>query len=262
MPLKIRIDEQLHIAEIRLNRPDKLNSLTLELVTLLWQHLDDLEKDERVRVIILTGTGKGFCAGSDLNDRLNRKIPGPIPGIDGYLLAVRASVNKIEKLAKPVIAALNGHAIGGGLEVALACDMRIASERAKFGLTEVKVGTIAAAGGTQRLPRLIGVGLAMEIILSGELIEANEALRIGLVNKVVPAEQVLDAAWALAEKIAKRAPLAVRLAKAAVLKGMEMNMENALDLEASYSQLLSTTADRAEGMNAFLEKRDPVFTGK
>ncbi len=177
-------------------------------------------------------------------------------------MAVRASVNKIEKLAKPVIAALNGHAIGGGLEVALACDMRIASERAKFGLTEVKVGTIAAAGGTQRLPRLIGVGLAMEIILSGELIEANEALRIGLVNTVVPAEQVLDAAWALAEKIAKRAPLAVRLAKAAVLKGMEMNMENALDLEASYSQLLSTTADRAEGMNAFLEKRDPVFTGK
>lgn len=262
MSISMHIDEQTHIAEIRLNRPEKLNALTMEIILLLRQFLDEAEKDERVRVVILTGAGKAFCTGSDLNDRLNHTAPGPLPGTDAYLLAVRASVNKLEALSKPVIAALNGHAVGGGLELALACDIRIASEKAKLGLTEVKVGAIAAAGGTQRLPRLIGIGPALEIVLSGELIEGAEAQRIGLVNRAVPPEQVMEVARTLAGKIAERAPLAVRMAKAAVRKGVEMRLSDALDLEAHYAYLLSKTEDRAEGMTAFLEKRPPVFTGK
>jgi enoyl-CoA hydratase len=262
MPIKLHIDAETHIAEITLNRPDKMNSLTMDVIRKLFHYLDDIEKDDRVRAVILTGEGRAFCAGSDLNDRLNHTEEGSLPGTDAYLLDVRKSVNKLENLTKPVIAALNGHAIGGGLELALACDIRIASEKAKLGLTEVKVGAIAAAGGTQRLTRLVGLGRALELVLSGELIDGNEARRIGLVNKAVPAEQVMPTARALAGTIAERAPLAARLAKIAVKKGSEMRLEDALDLEAQYAYLLSKTADRAEGMKAFLEKRKPLFQGK
>lgn len=262
MPIKLHINEKAHVAEITLNRPEKMNSLTMEVIKKLYQYLDDLEKDDRVRVIILTGEGKAFCAGSDLNDRLSFTVQGDLPGTDAYLLEVRKSVNKLESLSKPVIAALNGHTIGGGLELALACDIRIAAEKAKLGLTEVKVGAIAAAGGTQRLTRLVGLGQALELVMSGELIDGIEAKRIGLVNRAVATEVVMQTARDLAQTIAQRAPLAARMAKLAVKKGAEMRLEDALDLESQYAYLLSKTEDRAEGMKAFLEKREAVFKGK
>ena len=262
MPISLNIDGQTHIAEITLNRPEKMNSLTMEVIKRLSHYLGEIEHDSRVRTVILTGAGKAFCAGSDLNDRLNHTADGPLPGTDAYLLEVRKSVNRLDVLTKPVIAALNGHAIGGGLELALACDIRIVAEKAKLGLTEVKVGAIAAAGGTQRLTRLVGLGQAMELVLSGDLIDGHEAMRIGLVNKAVSAEMVMPTARALAKVIAQRAPLAVRMAKIAVKKGLEMRLDDALDVEAQSAYLLSKTSDRAEGMKAFLEKRDPIFYGK
>ena len=262
MPIKLHIDEQNKVAEITLNRPDKMNSLNFEMIKLISGHVDALATNDRVEVIILTGTGKAFCAGSDLNDRLKHQMPGPLPGSDAYLIAVRNTMDTLEASIKPVIAALNGHTIGGGLELALASDIRIASETAKIGLTEIKVGAIAGAGGTQRLTRLVGIGNAMEMVLSGELIDGKEAQRIGLVNKAVPQEEVMEVARKLARTIASRAPLAIRMGKIAVLKGREMRLDDALGLEGHYAYMLSKTEDRAEGMQAFLEKRDPVFKGK
>ena len=262
MSVNLKLDDSRHIAVIEFQRPEKMNTMTPQMAQKLCDALMAAESNENMRVVVITGQGKAFCTGSDLSERLSMKAKGSIIDGDFYLVLLRKAVSMIEKMKKPVIAAINGHAVGAGLEIALACDMRIASATAKLGLPEVKVGTIAGAGGTQRLSRLIGLGAALEIILTGELVEGTQAQSIGLVNKVVSSEQVVPAALAMAQTIACRAPLSVQASKLAVRKGFAMEMENALDLEAQYSRMLATTADREEGMKAFIEKRQPRFTGK
>jgi len=247
------------IARITMNRPEKLNALNRETMHELDAALDDFFGDAGARLIILTGAGsKAFVAGADITE-LARQTPRE--GKD-YSLFGQGVLRKLESGGKPSIAAINGFALGGGLELALACHMRIASQGALLGLPEVTLGIIPGFGGTQRLPRLVGRGIAMELILSGAKIDAAEALRIGLVNKVVPAEQLQSAAADLAAAILSRPPVAVAFAIDAVNRGLEMPLLEGLFLEAGLFGLLTTTEDMKEGTRAFLEKRKPSFTGR
>jgi len=258
----IRVQKGEHLAIITLNRPEKLNSFTFEMLDELDAALDAIEKDDKILVIIITGEGRAFCVGSDLQERLQRQTMDARIAGDLFLTKLRELNRKIEILGRPVIAAMNGHAIGGGLELALACDLRVLSTKAKIGFSEVKVGTIPSAGGTQRLPRLVGSGFAKELLFLGELIEAESAYRMGIVNRIKPPEEVLTEAVNLAHIIIRRAPLAVRMVKFAVNTGLKVDLESGLDLEASFAAALSDTEDRKEGTRAFAEKRDPCFKGK
>ncbi len=255
-------DTESHVAILKLNRPDRLNSLTPEMVTEMCMALEEVSHRSDLYSLIISGEGKAFCAGSDLSVRLqNKLIPSGLDG-DPYLLLVRKMNGLIENLPKPVIAAINGHAIGAGLELALACDLRVAAKSAKIGLTEAKVGAIPGGGGTQRLPRLIGMGFAFEMLFTGDRIDGERAEQIGLVNRAVDMEIVMDTALELAKLIACNAPLSLQAIKQAVRKGVMLDLEQALDLEMRYANQISHTEDRAEGMRAFLEKRKAVFTGK
>jgi len=210
-------------------------------------------------VVILTGSGeKAFVAGADITEMQHKSA---IEGRNFGKLG-QAVFNKIENLPQPVIAAVNGFALGGGCELAMSCDIRIASEKAKFGQPEVLLGVVAAFAGTQRLPRLVGKGRAKKLLFTGDQIDAAEACRIGLVNKVVPAGELLTAAKALAAKIISRGPVAVQLCKAAVNEGLDMDLESGQAYEAEVFGLCFATADQKEGMNAFVEKRPAKFTGK
>ncbi len=244
-------DEKNRIFTLKMNRPQQLNTLTPEMVQEFYDALDNADADKTVSAVIITGEGKAFCAGSDLNARLKNAAAQPVQQDDPYLIQVRGMIGKIERLKKPVIAAVNGHAVGGGLEIALACDIRIASKTAKLGLTEAKVGAIAGGGGTQRLPRLIGAGLALEMLFTGEPGSGERAEQIGLVNYAVDAQDVLQAATDLASRIARNAPLSLNAYKQLVHKGCEMDIEQALDLEMSYANIIARSEDRAEGMKAF-----------
>ena len=248
-------------AVIKLNRPEKLNALTFDLAQELVNALDAIEKNSAVRCVIITGEGKAFCAGSDLAARLSQDLP--IEGVEGdpYLRALRRMNKRITDLPVPVIAAINGHAIGGGLELALACDIRVASQSAKLGLGEVKVGAMAGGGGTQRLPRLVGMGNALEMMFTGEPINGIRAAEIGLVNVAVPAQEVLNYSLSMAEKISNNAPLSLAAVKKAAYKGEDLPLESGLDTELFYAEIIAKTQDRAEGMRAFLEKRPPSFVG-
>ena len=247
------------IGYVTVNRPDKLNALNRKVMDELGDCFHAIQSDDEVRVVILTGAGgKVFVAGADLNEL---SALGPLEGKD-YARRGQGIFDFIENLGKPVIAAVNGYALGGGCELAVACTLRIASENAHFGQPEVKLGIIPGYAGTQRLARLVGKARALEMILSGDPVGAQEAYRIGLVNQVVPAAELITAAEALARRIAANAPLAIKFALEAVHRGLEMTQEQGQFLEAALFGLCCTTADMKEGTRAFLEKRPAKFVGK
>jgi enoyl-CoA hydratase len=247
------------IAYVTVNRPKVLNALNMATMEELRRAFHSIKQDPEVRVVILTGAGeKAFIAGADINE-LARHNPVEAKA---YTHRGQSVLNLIENCGKPVIACLNGFALGGGCEIAMACTMRLASENAKLGQPEVKLGIIPGYGGTQRLPRLVGKGRAMQLVLSGEMITAQEAYRIGLVNEVVPAAELIPRAEAIAQKIIANAPLAVQWAMEAVNRGMEMTLAEGLFLEASLFGLCCATEDKREGTTAFLEKRAANFKGK
>jgi enoyl-CoA hydratase len=247
------------IARITFNRPNVLNALNRKTMDELGDCLKRVRADDDIRVLILTGAGeKAFIAGADINE-LSQQTP--VVGRE-YTLYGQEIVHRLETLGKPVIAAINGFALGGGCELALACTLRIASRNAKLGQPEVKLGIIPGYGGSQRLPRLCGKGVAHELILTGEMISAEEALRIGLVNRVVESSDLLATAEAIAKKIIANAPLAVKYALEAVEHGMEMPQEEGLYLEATLFGLSCATQDMREGTRAFLEKRPAKFEGR
>jgi enoyl-CoA hydratase len=244
---------------LTVNRPDKLNAISNELTEELEQLLDEIENDSQLRVLVITGAGdKAFVAGADINELVERdaSMGREVSRFRQKLFA------RIENLPVPVIAAVNGYALGGGLELAIACNIRVASEKAQFGAPEVKLGIIPGDGGTQRLPRLVGLGRAMEMVLTGDFIDAQEAFRIGLVNRVVPHEELMESVMRLAQKIASRPPLAVKYAKEAVNRSQEGDTASGFALESYLHALACTTEDKKEGVSAFLEKRKGEFKGK
>lgn len=247
------------IGYVTINRPEKLNALNDQVMTDLNACFESIEQDAAVKTVILTGAGeKAFVAGADIAVLAAQT---PVEGKERSIRGQRV-LDRIENLGKPVIAAVNGYALGGGCELAMACTLRVASETAKLGQPEVKLGIIPGYAGSQRLPRLVGKGRAMELILSAEPITAGEAWRIGLVNQVVPAKDLMPTCEALARKIMANGPLAVRFAMEAVNRGCEMTQEQGQFLEATLFGLCCTTADMKEGTRAFLEKRPPRFTGQ
>ncbi len=253
------VDKRQGIAYVTVNRPEKLNALNRQVIEELQACFRGLRRDEGVRVVIITGAGeRAFIAGADINE-LAEQTP-----VEGREMSRRGQhmLEVIENLGKPVIAAINGYALGGGCELAMACTLRVASETARLGQPEVKLGIIPGYAGTQRLPRLVGKGRALEMILSGDPVTAQEAYRIGLVNQVVPASELISAAEKLAQKIMANAPLAVKFALEAVNHGMEMSETEGQFLEANLFGLCCTTADMKEGTRAFLEKRPAQFVGK
>lgn len=247
------------VAVVTINRPDKLNALNDQVMAELADAAEKIATDPGIKGAILTGSGpKAFVAGADIGDLAKQ---GPF---DGKARAMRGQgvLRRLETCGKPVIAAVNGFALGGGCELAMACHIRIASENAKFGQPEVKLGIAPGYGGTQRLPRLVGKGVAIQLILSGEFIDAAEAYRIGLVNKVVPANELMAESEKMLRGILAMAPLAVRLCLEAIDHGLEMTLDEGLLLEANHFGLLAATQDTKEGLSAFLEKRPAKFIGK
>ncbi len=244
------------IALIRLNRPRELNALNLELMKELMDAFTRLDNEESVRVIVLTGNERAFAAGADIKQMAGRTA------VDMLRIDQFSIWDQIRKTRKPVIAAVSGFALGGGCELAMLCDMIIASESAKFGQPEIKIGTMPGAGGTQRLTRAVGKVLAMEMVLTGRFISAEEALRAGLVNRVVPEELYLDEAIKLAKEIAALAPLSVMLAKESVNKAFDSTLQEGLMFERKNFYMTFATEDQTEGMNAFVEKRPAAFKGR
>jgi enoyl-CoA hydratase/carnithine racemase len=255
----VRLEKKNHIAYVTIDRPKVLNALNMPTMEELGEVFTDLAADREIRVVILTGSGeKAFVAGADINE-LQKNNPVEAKA---YTHRGQAVLDLIENLGKPVIACINGFALGGGCEIAMACTMRLAGDTAKLGQPEVKLGIIPGYGGTQRLPRLVGSGRAMQILLTGEMIPAQEAYRIGLVNEVLPAERLIARAEEIAQKIIANAPLAVQYCTEAVNQGLNMTLEEGLFLEATLFGLCSATEDKKEGTTAFLEKRAPKFQGK
>jgi enoyl-CoA hydratase len=247
------------VAFVTVNRPDKLNALNDQVMAELGDAVERITTAPEIRGAIITGAGpKAFIAGADIAD-LSRQGP-----FDGKARAMRGQgvLRRLETCGKPVVAAVNGYALGGGCELAMACHLRLASDTAKFGQPEVKLGIAPGYGGTQRLPRLVGKGIALQLILSGEMIDAQEAYRIGLVNKVVPAAELLTESEKMLRGILAMAPLAIRLCLEAVDQGIEMTLDEGLLLEANHFGLLAATHDMKEGTTAFLEKRPARFEGR
>jgi enoyl-CoA hydratase len=246
------------LARITINRPDKLNALNATVMRELGEAVTQVDADPAIRGVLITGAGpKAFVAGADITELGTQ---GPVGGKARAQLG-QSVFRRLERLGKPVVAAVNGFALGGGCELAMACHLRVASENARFGQPEVKLGIGPGYGGTVRLPRLVGRGRALELLLTGDMIDAQEAWRIGLVNRVVPAERLLAEAEALLRKILENGPLAVRFVIEAVDAGLELPVDDALLLEANQFGLLSATADMREGTTAFTEKRKAVFRG-
>ncbi|HEX2173445.1 MAG TPA: enoyl-CoA hydratase/isomerase family protein [Dehalococcoidia bacterium] len=257
------VEQSRGIVTVTLNRPERLNAVIPEMMHELVQALNEVEADPAARVVVLTGAGRAFCTGADLKVAQNWLAKGaetmareyPV----GWVRLVQQGFGRIRQLPKPVIAAVNGPAMAGGCDLALTCDIRIASDRAVFGEAYIRVGTLPAGGGTFLLPRLVGTGLALEMILTGRTVAAEEAERIGLVNRVVPAEQLLPAAYALAEAIADMPPIAVGSAKSAVYEGQQLDYASALASVYETYRLTIGNGEFAEGTLAFVEKRPPAF---
>ncbi len=255
----IRREDDAGVALVTIDRQAKLNALNLELLAELQSCFWELNSDEAVGAVILTGAGdKAFVAGADISELADLDVARS----KRHAQIGQSVFDAIERLSKPVIAAINGFALGGGLELAMACHMRVASERAQVGQPEVGLGLIPGFGGTQRLARLVGAGRAYELVLTGGRIRAEEALCIGLVNKVCAPEALLDEARALAKKITKNAPLAVGYALEAIRRGLEGTLADGLSIEADLFALSCATEDMQEGTKAFLEKRKPDFQGR
>jgi enoyl-CoA hydratase len=247
------------VAILTINRPQVLNALNSQTLDELRRAILDLKQDDSVRVVILTGAGeKAFVAGADINELA---VQTPTSGRE-YALAGQHVFDLVENMGKPVIAAINGYALGGGCELAMACTLRLAADTAKVGQPEISLGLIPGYAGTQRLPRLVGKGRAMELILTGTPIGADDAFRIGLVNRVVPAAELMASARALAQQLARSAPIAMRYIINAVNKGVEMPFADASQYEATLFGLVASTDDMREGTAAFLQKRKPEFKGK
>jgi enoyl-CoA hydratase len=256
----IALERSGPVATITLNRPAVLNALNLEMLDELSATFAELDADDALRAVIVTGAGpKAFAAGADISE-LNA-LPNARAG-EAQARRGQALTTAIERMRVPVIAAVNGFALGGGCEIAMACDIRIASENAKFGQPEVNLGILPGYGGTQRLTRLVGEGWAMYLCLTGEMIDAAEALRIGLVQKVTPADGLLAEAQRIAALIASKAPLAIDAAKRAIVDGAALTLADGLALEALRFGAAITTGDFREGSSAFLEKRKAEFTGR
>lgn len=254
--LKVEVKDKVCV--ITINRPKALNALNSDTLRELSQVIDVVSENEAILGVIITGEGKVFVAGADIRQMQNykseegRKYAGYAQGI----------FDKIEALEKTVIAAVNGYALGGGCELAMSCDIRIASEKAIFGQPEVNLGVIPCFGGTQRLSRLVGTGIAKELIFTGRQVNAEEAKSIGLINKVVPSDLLLEESMKMMNQIVEKAPIAIRYAKVVINKGIDMDLKNALELEKDIACLTFATRDKQEGMNAFIEKRKPVFENK
>jgi len=249
MPLRsLALEKRGHIAYLTLKRPEKQNAIDGVLLREMADACEAIGADEAVRVVLLTAEGAAFCRGWDWESLPEGARADPF--------------GPLAELSRPVVCALNGDAVSAGLELALACDVRIAAEGARFGLPEAAMGLVPMGGGTQRLARLVGRGKALEMILTAEPIDAQEALSIGLVSEVVPRAELMARAEAIAGRIAERGPLAVRYAKEAIQRGLEMPLEQALRYETDLTVIIQTTEDRAEGVRAFLEKRKPEFKGK
>ncbi len=255
----VKFEKKNKIAYVTIDRPKVLNALNMATMQELEQVFTDLAADTETRVVILTGGGeKAFVAGADINE-LSKNNPVEAKA---YTHRGQAVLDLIENLGKPVIACINGFALGGGCEIAMACTMRLASENAKLGQPEVKLGIIPGYGGTQRLPRLVGKGLAMQMVLTGDMISAQEAHRIGLVNEILPADKLIARAEEIAGKIIGMAPLAIQYCMEAVNQGSNMSLPDGLFLEATLFSICCATEDKNEGTRAFLEKRAANFQGK
>jgi enoyl-CoA hydratase len=253
----LSVSVQDRIATLTVNRPDKLNALNAALIGELGAAIDEMQARDDVAGIILTGAGRAFVAGADIAE-----LAG-ISALEGKRLARRGQeiFRRFEISPKPTVAAVNGFALGGGCELAMACQIRIAADGAKFGQPEVKLGLIPGYGGTQRLPRLVGRGRALQLLMTGEMIDAQEAFRIGLVNRVVAVDQLLPAATAMIQQMLMNAPLGIAACIDVLDRGLEMPLDDALALEATQFGVLIATRDTAEGTKAFLEKRPPRFSG-
>lgn len=254
----IVLEKKGKVAYLTFNRPDVMNAIDEKLIAETREAIGQIGEDREVVVLVVTGAGKAFMAGADIAE-LNRMSPYQL---HIWNHGVVENLNALERLRQPVIAAINGFALGGGLELAMACDIRIASEEAKMGLPEVKLGIIPGAGGTQRLPRLIAKGLAMELLLTGKMVDAQEAYRIGLVNKLVPAGELMKAAEEMANEIIANGPVAVQLVKDAVSVGTELPLEAAIEYGHKNVVTSFTTEDAREGLAAFVEKRSPRWQGR
>jgi len=254
----IRLDRRGAVAVLTINRPDKLNALNNQVHREGVLALDELKRDESVRVLVITGAGeKSFIAGADI-----REFEGQTPVTQRDQFNEKTLFNSLDAFPKPVIAMVNGFCLGGGNELAMACDLRIASESARFAQPEINLGIMCGGGGTQRLTHLIGEGRSMEMVLTGDMIDAETAHRFGLVNHIYPADQLEAETMKLAEKIAEKAPIALQLSKEAVKFASRSNLDEGLRREVDLFAICFSTEDKKEGVNAFLEKRKPVFTGK
>jgi len=242
-----------------LNRPEALNAFSKDVVEEIIRALEEVRNDENVRVVVVTGAGeKAFSAGADIKSMVGMTV---LKARELSLMGEKLCL-ALENLEKPVIAALNGYAVGGGLEVAMSCDLRIASENARVGQTEINIGLIPGWGGTQRLTRLIGRTKAKELVFTGRMIDAKTAERLGIVNIVVPPDKLKEAVRQFALELASKAPVAVRVAKALINKGADIGLDSALELEREGFGVVASTDDLKEGVSAFVEKRKPVFKGK
>jgi len=254
--LKLKTNYKKHVALLELNRPKELNALNLQLMGELRDSLKALDSNDDVRVIIITGNDKAFAAGADI------KQMSDLNTIEMWKIDQFSTWDQIRKTKKPMIAAVSGFALGGGCELAMTCDIIIASETAKFGQPEIKIGVTPGAGGTQRLTKAIGKARAMEMILTGKFISADEALSYGLINKVVPVEMYLAEAAKLAMEIASMSPIASQMAKESINRSFETHLEEGLTLERKNFYLTFSSEDQTEGMKAFIEKRKPNYKGK
>lgn len=251
------VDIKDKIATLYLNREDVLNAINRDLLYSLKENIEKFRFDNNIRVLVITGKGKGFCAGADLKERITLSEIE----VKEFIYNIRNTFNIVANFPKPVISAINGIALGGGTELALATDIRIASDNAKMGLTETKLAIIPGAGGTQRLPRLVGYGKAKELIFTGQILTAQESLEIGLVNKVTSQDNLLEEAYKMAEMICNNGPIALEQAKKAINKGSEVDIESGLAFETEAYQTCIYTQDRIEGLKAFQEKRKPEYKG-
>lgn len=254
-------EEKDSVAIITINRPDQLNALNGQILEELNQLLDRYENDASISVLVLTGNGRAFSAGADVK---SDSVSGADPMTEFLSFArfTRETFHKVETYKKPIIAAINGYAMGGGLELALCCDLRVAAEEAKIGLTETKLGLVPGAGGTQRLPRLIGPAMAKQLIFTGGLVNGNEAYRIGLANAVAPREECLNKAVEIANEIAERAPLAVQASKKCINVSLQIDLESGLNYEIECVKAVKVSEDSVEGVSAFQEKRKPAWKSR
>jgi enoyl-CoA hydratase len=252
----IKLEREGAVAVIQLNRPDVLNALNMQLMDELIAALQTVEDDPEIRCVIITGNERAFAAGADIKEMASAS------SVEMLVRDQFAKWDRIRRFKKPLIAAVSGYALGGGNELAMLCDMIVASETAQFGQPEINIGVMPGAGGTQRLTRAVGKTVAMEVILAGRMLTAREALQFGLVNRVVPVEVYLQEAKRLARQVAEKGPLALQLAKEAVLKVYDASLQDGLEFERKNFYLLFSTEDQKEGMAAFVEKRKAEFKGK